>query len=63
MKNGYDVVIIDGQWYAIEEVDGDSVWVSNDDGAEFEFPISVLKENTLFTHSKNLKSFPFKKAS
>ena len=52
MKNGYDVVIIDGQWYAIEEVDGDSVWVSNDDGAEFEFPASVLRENTLFTHSK-----------
>lgn len=52
MKNGYDLIRIDGQWFSIEQVDGDSVWVSNDDGAEFEFPISVLKENTLFTHSK-----------
>jgi len=52
MKNGYDLIRIDGHWYAIEEVDGDSVWVSNDDGAEFEFSIDVLKENTLFTPSK-----------
>ena len=47
-----ELVMINGEWYVLEEIDGDSIWVSNDDGAEFEFPISVLKENTLFTPSK-----------
>ena len=38
------LVIADGEWYVLEEIDGDSIWVSNDDGAEFEFPIDVLED-------------------
>jgi len=39
-----ELVMINGEWYVIVEIDGDSIWVSNDDGAEFEFPIDVLED-------------------
>jgi len=39
-----DLIMINGEWYVIVEIDGDSIWVSNDDGAEFEFPIDVLED-------------------
>ena len=39
-----ELVMINGEWYVLEEIDGDSVWVSNDDGAEFEFSIDVLED-------------------
>jgi len=33
------LVIANGEWYVLEEIDGDIVWVSDRDGAEFEFPL------------------------
>ena len=43
------MVIANGEWYVLEEIDGDIVWVSDRDGAEFEFP---LYEVTFF-HPNN----------
>ncbi len=37
-----DLILINGEWFVLEEKDGDSIWVSNKSGSEFEFPISVL---------------------
>lgn len=37
------LVLINGEWYVLEEIDGDIVWVSNKDGAEFEFPLSEVE--------------------
>ena len=39
-----DLIMINGEWYVIVEIDGDSVWASNEDGEEFEFPIDVLED-------------------
>ena len=39
-----DLILINGEWFVLEEKDGDSIWVSNDDGAEFEFSIDVLED-------------------
>ena len=37
------LVLINGEWYVLEEIDGDIVWVSDRDGAEFEFPLSKVE--------------------
>jgi hypothetical protein len=39
-----DSVLIDGNWYTVEEIDGDVVFVSDDDGEEKEFKIKDIEK-------------------
>ena len=33
------MILVDGEWYHVEEIDGDTIWVSDKDGEEYEFKI------------------------
>jgi hypothetical protein len=38
LKPGYQV-LINGKWYVIEEIEGDTIWVSDENGEEYEFKV------------------------
>jgi hypothetical protein len=42
VKEG-DFVLISGKWYHVEEVDGDTIWVTDNDGKEYEFKIKEIE--------------------
>lgn len=37
-------ILVDGKWFVVEEVDGDIIWASNDDGEEFEFKVKDIEK-------------------
>lgn len=36
------LVLVDGRWFAVEEIDGETAWVSDDSGEVYEKKVSEL---------------------
>ena len=39
-----EFILVRGRWYVVEEVHGDSVFASDKDGEEYEFPIDCIEQ-------------------
>jgi len=52
------MILVDGEWYHVEEIDGDTIWASDKDGKEYEFKIKDIEkveENMIKEFLKQIK--------